>query len=269
MQAHPLDQYEVIVTDDSPPGESMERLVRERFPWARWVPGARRGPAANRNHGAAQARGEWLVFTDDDCLPAKEWLRAFAAHVGDHPKAEVLEGRTNTGGIACGSFETAPVNETGGFLWSCNLAIRRSLFDAIGGFDENFPSAHMEDVDLRWRLRERGSRVEFVADALVVHPPRPISGLWKDTRKNEANVYFARKHGVSVAEAGLSIGVVARICLRNWQGCRGFSDSLRMTTRNLGWVLLTALQLPAWLWRYRSLANLPRRSSTHWGKSSP
>jgi glycosyltransferase involved in cell wall biosynthesis len=78
VQTLPADGYEVIVTDDGSV-TTAEVLVRERFPWARWTAGPRRGPAANRNHGASVARGDCLAFTDDDCLPSPGWLAAFAA----------------------------------------------------------------------------------------------------------------------------------------------------------------------------------------------
>src|SRR5450631_1375697 len=68
--------YEVIVTDDAREGTS-EAMIREQFPWAQWVQGPSRGPAANRNNGARYARGEWLCLTDDDCVASKEWLAAF------------------------------------------------------------------------------------------------------------------------------------------------------------------------------------------------
>src|SRR5438552_17841427 len=71
------EHYEVIVSDDGS-RSTAEKLIAGTYPWARWVTGPRRGPAANRNHGAKHARGEWLAFVDDDCLPDKGWLEAIA-----------------------------------------------------------------------------------------------------------------------------------------------------------------------------------------------
>ena len=56
VQTLAADRYEVIVTDDGS-AETSADVVRQRFPWARWAAGPRRGPAANRNNGARQARG--------------------------------------------------------------------------------------------------------------------------------------------------------------------------------------------------------------------
>ena len=52
----------------------MERFLAQQYPWVSWGRGPRRGPAANRNAGALRARGEWLAFTDDDCVPDPNWL---------------------------------------------------------------------------------------------------------------------------------------------------------------------------------------------------
>ena len=164
--------YEVIVTDDGA-GEQAAALIAEHYPWAKWTRGPRRGPASNRNHGASLARGEWLVFVDDDCLPDLELVSAYArARVGN-PSAHVFEGRTYVDRPRRTLAEFSPLNEAGGFLWSCNFAIEKSLFEALGGFDARFPYACMEDVDFRERLIARGERFSFLKEAAVCHPWRP------------------------------------------------------------------------------------------------
>ena len=161
--------YEVIVTDDGSTATA-QAMVAERFPWARWAAGPRRGPAANRNHGASLARGDWLAFTDDDCLPTPGWLAAFADAAGD---ADVLEGRTTCAAGVSSILDEAPINLTGGNLWSCNLAIRVTAFHGTGGFDERFPHAAVEDMEFAGRVARGGRAVRFVPAAVVDHPPRP------------------------------------------------------------------------------------------------
>ena len=68
--------------------------------------------------------------------------------------------------------EVAPINDKGGFLWSCNFAIHAELFKGIDGFDERYPFPCMEDVDLRQRLEGCRKAFLFVPDALVLHPWR-------------------------------------------------------------------------------------------------
>ena len=165
--------FEVIVTDDAR-SEGTRDFLRDRFPWVRWTAGPARGPAANRNHGAREARGEWLVFTDDDTLPEPEWLGAFvrAATTASGGSSDALEGRTTCAAGFGTPMHYAPVNERGGLFWSCNIAVRAKRFHALGGFDEGFRVAHMEDQDLRERLRCAEVEIHWVPEAVVDHPPR-------------------------------------------------------------------------------------------------
>lgn len=189
--------YEVVVTDDGS-RETAERMIFERFPWVRWVEGPRRGPACNRNNGARHASGEWLCFTDDDCLPAPGWLAAYEAAIrNDGGGADVLEGRT-LAGRPLAYDEHAPINERGGVFWSCNLAVSRTFFQKVGGFDANFPFAHQEDVDFARRLNAHGAVAVFVPEATVVHPPRKGRGLLASIRQEESSVYLAAKHRLPV-----------------------------------------------------------------------
>lgn len=166
-------ELEVIVTDDHNDVELHDQL-NVTYPWCRFLNGPQRGPAANRNHGANYAVAEWIVFTDDDCLPQPGWLEAYAASAS---ACEVMEGRTSALGEPRRVDEECPINETGGFLWSCNFAIKRDIFNAIGGFDEFFPAPCMEDVELRIRLKKLGYKALFVPNAVVFHPWRIRKGL--------------------------------------------------------------------------------------------
>ena len=145
--------YEVIVTDDGSKSTA-EELIRAKYAWARWVAGPRRGPAANRNAGARNARGVWVLFLDDDCIPVPGWVDAYTTAIHNFPENSVFEGPTVGGpNSQTRSDHESPLNLEGGLLWSCNFAIRRQLFSGIGGFDESFPVAFMEDTDLQFRLK--------------------------------------------------------------------------------------------------------------------
>ena len=189
------DQYEVIVADDSAHAAARE-LLFDRYPWARWTGGPRRGPAANRNAGARVARGEWLAFTDDDCLPEFGWLESFANAFQPSASAlDVLEGRTTCIAGLDSPRHTAPVNLDGGKLWSCNFAIRRAHLEQVGGFDERYPYPHMEDADLQARLLKSGFMIRFVAGAEVDHPPRPLPWGATLARVHESSVLHMTLHG--------------------------------------------------------------------------
>lgn len=170
-------QPEIIVTDDSC-DDTTRQLIAEQFPAVRWTPGPRRGPAANRNHGARQATGEWLAFVDDDCEPQPGWIGSLAAAASD---SDVVEGRTLAPGASDSPFEEHIENPRGGLLWSCNLAVRRDVFQRLHGFDEDFAIAGGEDMEFAWRVQKAGLRVHFAPVALVHHPPRYIGwgGLWR------------------------------------------------------------------------------------------
>lgn len=170
-QTLPFEQYEVIVTDDGAE-TTAEPLIRERYPWARWTQGPRRGPAANRNHGASLAQGEWLVFTDDDCLPESDWLAAYATATDEEVGA--LEGMIKPLGDLNQDLAECPVNLTGGLFWSANIAVRRDVFWRVGGFDERYAIAAHEDEDLQLRLRAV-TTIRFVPNAVVSHPVRVLS----------------------------------------------------------------------------------------------
>lgn len=196
-QAYPLYDYEVVVSDDGPPGSAAAALAGE-FPRVRFVPGPRRGPAANRNAGAAAATGALIVFLDDDCLPQPGLLAAYAAAFAD-PALLAAEGRIRPAGPRTRMDEEAPENETGGWFWSCNIALRRDYFALVGGFDEAFPAAAMEDVELRERIRRRGDAIRFVPGALVVHPLRRFAG-WRAVLKR------AEAHGIYVTRPSCHLG---------------------------------------------------------------
>lgn len=193
-QTLPADQYEVVVTDDSEHAAARS-LIEESYPWARWVAGPRRGPSANRNAGGRAASGEWLAFTDDDCLPTPGWLAAFADEFGPNERSLLaLEGRTTCRAGLHSPRQTAPINLAGGLFWSCNFAMRRAGFLTVGGFDERFPYAHMEDADLYTRLRKSGYMTRFVPAAEVDHPPRALPWGTKLARMHEASVLYMVLH---------------------------------------------------------------------------
>lgn len=144
--------------------------------------------AAARNRGAQQARSEWLLFIDADCIAAPNWVERMCACFD--------QGYTVVGGSVnilpttsaywtlCDNLLTLTTSlETSTEMWylpSLNFGIRRTLFLALGGFDEAFPGAAGEDVDLSLRLRQRGELLHVASDAQVTHrPPRSTArAMW-------------------------------------------------------------------------------------------
>jgi GT2 family glycosyltransferase len=169
------DVYEVIVTDDASPEKSSSAVATPDRPWLRHVNGPQKGPAANRNNGAKNATGEWLIFLDDDCIPDATFLSGYIDAIKEHPDYQVFEGCTLAERPKARMDEEAPINEKGGYLWSCNFMVKRSLFDKLGGFCELYPYACMEDVDFCEQLKMGNIQFLFVPKASVIHPWRSLT----------------------------------------------------------------------------------------------
>lgn len=183
IQSMSPDKYEVIVTDDGSQ-TTAEQMISEQYGWAKWIAGPRRGPAANRNHGARFARGKWFAFIDDDCIPDEQWLEAYANALTSAPSCFVFEGRVYTDRPRKSLAECSPIFETGGYLPSGNFVCRKDVFESLGGFDERFPYAAMEDVDFRLRLTKAGFSLSFIKEAAVCHPWR-LRGGWKKPKQHQ------------------------------------------------------------------------------------
>lgn len=188
----PLLCASITVTDDRH-SEALGRQVGAAFPQVRYVAGPARGPAVNRNHGAGFGSAEWILFLDDDCYLETDLLRAYVRRLADVPGLDVLEGAIHAVGARPNGNHHAPLNTSGGYLWSCNLLVNRHVFEAVGRFDEDFPFACLEDCDLRDRLVGHGAAILFVDDAVVFHPWRSISER-EVSRQIVSHAIYAHKH---------------------------------------------------------------------------
>lgn len=177
--------FEVIVVDDGSTDGAGE-LAAAHVIGGRPVTvldGGGRGAVAARTVGAAAARGEVLAFTDSDCEPDPDWLAAALARI--EGGADLVHGPTRPARTVL-PLERS-VNECdGGLFPSCNLVVRRSTFDAVGGFDRKAddrlgfrPSRRArglgfgEDTIFGWTVRRAGFEVAFEPDALVHHTVFP------------------------------------------------------------------------------------------------
>lgn len=185
---------EVIVSDDSKDNIA-KPLIIENYNWVTWISGPKRGPAANRNNGAANAKGDWLIFLDDDCLPQKDWLSSYLTSIKLNRDILVLEGATNADRPKQRFDEEAPINLDGNKLWSCNFAIKKDFFDRLVGFDETFPFAAMEDVDFYTKVANQ-TKIRFVQEALVIHPWRRIKPFKNFQKHLKSQKHFAIKYGL-------------------------------------------------------------------------
>jgi GT2 family glycosyltransferase len=181
---YPRDRFEVIVVDDG----SKNRAETVVFPFSNrlnitLITQTHGGPAAARNNGAAHAKGELLAFTDDDCTPAAEWLKALAVRFNETPD-NMIGGRT-LNPFLHNPFSTASdllirylyiyynANpDQAHFFTSNNLTLSKDSFHRIGGFDMAFPRAGAEDREFCERWLRRGFRMTYAPEALIYHAHR-------------------------------------------------------------------------------------------------
>jgi glycosyltransferase involved in cell wall biosynthesis len=175
------EQYEILVVDDQSADETpaicqrwqsrlrnMESITLERHGGL--------GSAGNR--AMAAARGDCLLFTDDDCIPEPDWIRRMAESLDNSPiVAGAIVAPTGNYFQLCHNIaqfhpflmpgpEIRPVE----FVAGANLGVRREVMIEVGGFDAESPVPDMEWV---LRARQRGFTVAFAARAGVTHdPPR-------------------------------------------------------------------------------------------------
>lgn len=174
--AYPPERLEIIVINDG----GVTRPEVDNRPGVIEVTQPNAGPAAARNNGAAQARGDFLAFLDDDCQPDPSWLACLAAQLEKTP--DVLVGGRTLNALPQNAYATASQllvdylyayynqGEDGPrFFTSNNFALAAPLFAALGGFDTTFPLAAGEDRDFCDRWRQAGHGMVYVPEAVVYH----------------------------------------------------------------------------------------------------
>jgi len=195
LQSLDYPGYEVVVVNDGST-DSTPKIVSE-YP-VRLINTENRGLSHARNTGVSAATGEIIAFIDDDAYPDAHWLRYLALSLVDRGYTGV--GGPNlpppNDGWKAEAVASAPgpnpvlISDTvAEHIPGCNMALRRGPLQAISGFDPIFRAAG-DDVDLCWRLRERGGIIGFAPAALVWHHRR--KSLYK---------YWRQQVGYGRAEA--------------------------------------------------------------------
>jgi glycosyltransferase involved in cell wall biosynthesis len=199
-QSVSAEDFEVVVADDAADPSTRDlvaRLAGELPCSATYVPvEGTHGPAGARNIGWRTARGSLIAFTDDDTIPATDWLSRGLASFGDG-RLDAGWGRIivplpprptdyerDAAGLARAGFVTA------------NCFVRRDMLERVGGFDPAFRFAWREDSDLLFRILDHQGRVAEIADAIVVHPVRPARWGVSVTQQRKAadDALLYRKH---------------------------------------------------------------------------
>jgi len=190
--------YEVIVVDDG--STDGAGAIAGGYD-VQLIQTANRGLANARNTGLHAATGEIIAYLDDDAHPDPHWLTYLAAtflstsHAGvggpniappgDGPIAECVARAPG------GPVHVLVTDREAEHIPGCNMAFRKSCLAAIGGFDPQFRTAG-DDVDVCWRLQERGWTLGFHPAAMVWHH-----------RRNSVRTYWKQQIGYGRAEAML------------------------------------------------------------------
>ena len=170
-----LEPWEVIISDNGSTDESVKIAQRfqKKLPNLRIVDSSeRKGAAYARNVAVKTAAGEALAFCDADDEIDSRWIAAMGEALSKYD-------------VVCGQIDFEKFNDKSvvarksrlwrnGFSYSsgfmphgatCNLGVKRSAHEAIGGFDENL--LRNQDIDYCWRLQLKGFKLHYCPEALV------------------------------------------------------------------------------------------------------
>ncbi len=181
-QSYPNEKFEVVIVDDGSTDDTkggIERLQKLNSCNLRYFYQKNKGPAAARNLGLNNSKGEIVVFTDSDCLVSHNWLEEISkgydnkrvAGVGGTVKAMPIDSVISSYCAYIRMNERPKMNKTGiVYLITANASFRKSYLDLIGGFDERYTFPGGEDPDLCYRLREKGYYFKYNSKAIVFNP---------------------------------------------------------------------------------------------------
>jgi glycosyltransferase involved in cell wall biosynthesis len=192
--------FEVIVVDDGSTDATPQ--IVEAFGF-RLISTEPRGLGNARNTGMNAARGEIVAYLDDDAWPDPHWL-SYLVHTFEST-GHAAVGGPNIGppldGFVAACVANAPGSPThvligdreAEHLPGCNMAFRKRHLEGIGGFDPQFHTAG-DDIDVCWRVQERGLTLGFHPGAMVWH-----------LRRGSLRAYWKQQRGYGAAEAQLEL----------------------------------------------------------------
>ena len=168
--------YEIIVVADGCTDATAELAEEAGAMVLRQPPN---GPSAARNTGLRAAQGDIVCFTDADCVPLPNWLAAMIAPLQADPEVIGVKGIYTTHQKELTArfvqleyedkYDRLRNYDHLSFMDSYSAACRRQVLLDIGGFDEHFKTASVEDRELSYRLAAKGYKMVFQPTAVVAH----------------------------------------------------------------------------------------------------
>jgi cellulose synthase/poly-beta-1,6-N-acetylglucosamine synthase-like glycosyltransferase len=189
--------FEVIVVNDG--STDATREICERYDFVHLINQDNQGLSAARNIGLNSSTGEIVAYTDSDCMADPDWLTYLVARFQSSTLGAIggpnLPPPDESLVPSCVAVSPgAPTHvllddEVAEHIPGCNMAFRRDVLESIGGFDPVFRTAG-DDVDVCWRLQNKGYKIGFDPAAVVWH-----------FRRNTVRDYLKQQRGYGKAEA--------------------------------------------------------------------
>ena len=248
--------WELVVVDDGSSPPVPDDLLEAPPGW-RLLRGQGEGPARARNRGWREARGEVVLFTDDDVEPSTSWIESACAYLESDPAAAGVEGPTDSPPYNPLRAMSVESERPGGFL-TANLAFRRDVLERLGGFYEEFPFPHCEDYDLAFRAEALGP-IGFAPKMRVLHHPREMSAaqLAQRGRLGASEIVLFRRHRKrygrirhmpALAFPFVNAALVWARVARN--DVRSLSDAARWLRISTGYLGHLSREVPRYVWRH-------------------
>lgn len=192
-------RYEIILVDDGSTDDT--HRITSSFPDVRYVHQSHQGLSVARNTGIAAARGEIIAFTDADCRADEDWLyytvgsllQGDYVGMGGHNFLPPEDGPVAAAVMASpgGPAHVMLTDRLAEHIPGCNMIFYKWALEEIGGFDPLYHRAG-DDVDICWRLQQRGYQIGFSSGGFVWH-----------YRRNTVQAYLSQQQGYGEAEAML------------------------------------------------------------------
>jgi glycosyltransferase involved in cell wall biosynthesis len=182
-----LSAHQIIIVDDGSTDDTVQIL--ESF-GDRIIPLSKEngGPASARNCGIVAATGEFVAFTDSDCLPDQDWLYSLIRGF-DSPLVAGVGGvvRGAEHGLLNDYIDTIDLlnprrNAAGEIqhLVTANACFRRSALVEAGLFNERFRKPGGEDTELSEKLHDLGYQLKTADNAVIIHyHKQTLRSFWK------------------------------------------------------------------------------------------
>jgi len=188
LEAETYRSFEVIVIDQSDGHlEATRDFLARNGDGIRYVPVDYKSLPKARNHGVRLAKGEIVVFVDDDVEPVPGFLLAHARCYVDSDVVGVA-GRVFQRGQSLDIRSDVDFPSSAEWAVGCNMSFRRTLIIDLGGFDEMFNRAAIgEDAEFSHRAKKRG-KLCYASDARLVHLQVPSGGC-RDAASRREHLY--------------------------------------------------------------------------------